>query len=77
MTRINLLPEAKVTIIVEGLTEVTTITIPLASKPEYGVGPVWDMATGKETGEQHFGFSCYGLFDIDNNLHYSVKREER
>ena len=65
----NILPEKKVTVIVESLDgRVKEITIPLAANPNYGVSDTYDLETGKLADEKSFGFSCYALYDIDQNL---------
>lgn len=70
-----LLPEAKVTILVETFNGVDVIQVPLASKPEIATGKTYDLE-GKPAAEHHVGFSCYALYDIDQNIiaHQELKR---
>jgi hypothetical protein len=62
-----MLPEAKVTILVETFNGVDVIQVPLAAKPEIGTSKTYDLE-GHPTPEHHIGFSCYALYDIDQNI---------
>jgi hypothetical protein len=62
-----MLPEAKVTILVETFNGVDVIQVPLAAKPEIATGKTYDLE-GHPTPEHHVGFSCYALYDIDQNI---------
>jgi hypothetical protein len=62
-----MLPEAKVTILVETFNGVDVIQVPLAVKPEIGTSQTYDL-DGHPTHEHHVGFSCYALYDIDQNI---------
>jgi hypothetical protein len=62
-----MLPEAKVTILVETFNGVDVIQVPLAAKPEIGTSKTYDLE-GHPTPEHHVGFSCYALYDIDQNI---------
>lgn len=70
-----MLPEAKVTILVETFNGVDVIQVPLASKPEMATGRTYDLE-GKPAEEHHVGFSCYALYDIDQNIiaHQELRR---
>ena len=71
----KILPEAKVTITVENLEgNVTRHIVPLAAKAELGISDAYDLETGRPVDEKHFGFSCYALYDVDQNL---VVEEQR
>lgn len=62
-----MLPEAKVKILVETWSGVDIIDVPLAVKPELGSSRTYDLE-GHPANEHHIGFSCYALYDIDQNL---------
>ncbi|ASD52301.1 hypothetical protein QCN32_gp82 [Arthrobacter phage Niktson] len=74
----NLLPEAKVTIVIDQLGgRVKKLVVPLASKPEYGLSDTWGVNDENPDSdkhfmftaeEKHFSFGCYSLYDIDQNL---------
>ncbi|QFP95477.1 hypothetical protein SEA_MAKAI_86 [Arthrobacter phage Makai] len=63
----KILPDSKVTIIIED-DEVTKLVVNLAAKPEFAINQTYDLETGLPS-ENHLGFSCYALFDIDRNRH--------
>jgi hypothetical protein len=71
-----MLPEAKVTILVETFNGVDVIQVPLAVKPEIGTSRTYDL-DGHPTHEHHVGFSCYALYDIDQNMiiHQELRRD--
>jgi len=62
-----MLPEAKVTILVETFNGVDVIQVPLAVKPEFGTSRTYDLE-GKPANEHHVAFGCYALYDIDQNI---------
>ncbi|AXC38700.1 hypothetical protein QCN37_gp76 [Arthrobacter phage Tatanka] len=62
-----MLPEAKVTILVETFNGVDVIQVPLAVKPELAMAKTFDLE-GRPSDEHHIGFGCYALYDIDQNL---------
>ncbi|QYC55069.1 hypothetical protein QCN36_gp86 [Arthrobacter phage CastorTray] len=62
-----MLPQAKVTLMVETFNGVDIIEIPLASAPEMSMGAEFDPESTTAP-EQVFGFNCYALYDIDRNL---------
>ncbi|AXH44622.1 hypothetical protein SEA_MEDIUMFRY_78 [Arthrobacter phage MediumFry] len=70
-----MLPEAKVTIFVETFNGVDVIQVPLAAKPEIATSKTYDLE-GKPAQEHHVGFSCYALYDIDQNImaHQELRR---
>jgi hypothetical protein len=65
----RLLPEAKVTIIVETDDEIRTMTIPLASSPMFG--------TEYFEGIKRVTFDCYALYDIDKNCEFTWEGKEK
>ncbi|QGZ17291.1 hypothetical protein SEA_GIANTSBANE_87 [Arthrobacter phage Giantsbane] len=69
----SLSPEAKVTIIVEGMEDVTTIVIPLAANVTFGKGNV----EGGTPHEHYLALSCYGFYDIDQNIVYTQETRPR
>lgn len=62
-----MLPEAKVTILVETFNGVDVIQVPLAAKPEIATGKTYTLE-GQPAEEHHVGFSCYALYDINQNI---------
>lgn len=62
-----MLPQAKVTLMVETFNGVELIEIPLASQPEVSMDMAFNPEGTKST-EHRFGFNCYALYDIDQNL---------
>lgn len=60
-------PDSKVTIIVEGVTDTTTIVIPLAAKVTFARSEVF----GGNLGEEYLALSCHGFYDIDRNYVFS------
>jgi hypothetical protein len=65
----HFLPDSKVTIIVEGMERVTKISVPLASKPNFGVSHTYNLHTG-DRAEMLLAFNTYAIFDLDkNNTH--------
>lgn len=71
-----MLPEAKVTITVEGMETVDTFIIPLASKVEYAIDNTFALHNGHHA-ERRFAFSCFALYDIDRNVdvqHFQTSR---
>lgn len=72
----HFLPDAKVMIIVEGLSEVTRIHIPLASKPSVAFSDTYSLHTGAPA-EKLLGFNCYALYDIDHNMTHHIESKSR
>lgn len=70
-----MLPEAKVTILIETFNGVDVIQVPLAAKPEIATGKTYTLE-GHPAEEHHVGFSCYALYDIDQNIiaHQELRR---
>ncbi|AYD87287.1 hypothetical protein SEA_TENNO_81 [Arthrobacter phage Tenno] len=62
-----MLPEAKVTILVETFSGVDVIQVPLAVNPEIAMSPTFDSG-GHLSSEHSIGFRCDALYDIDQNL---------
>jgi hypothetical protein len=71
-----MVPDSKVTIIIEGMERVTTISVPLAAKPEYATGSTFHISSG-EPSEMRLGFDCYAIYDIDRNQTYTVTDKSR
>ena len=71
-----MLPEAKITITVEGMETVDTFIIPLASKVEYSIDNTYALSNGYHA-ERRFALSCFAHYDIDQNadvLHFQTSR---
>ena len=62
-----MLPEAKVKVLIETFNGVDIIDVPLAAKTEMATGKTYDLE-GHPTPEHHVGFSCYALYDINQNM---------
>lgn len=70
-----MLPEAKVTLLIETFNGVDVIQVPLAVKPEIATAKTYDLE-GKPANEHHFAFNCYALYDINQNIiaHQELRR---
>lgn len=66
----NMLPHARVIILVESFEGTEVFEVPLASSPIKSMTPAINLETNRWHNEDRFEFGCYALYDINQNLTY-------